>query len=37
MKSPIFTRSTGTPTLRAMVESPPVAKIQLPNFVCVST
>ena len=30
MKRLIFTRPTGTPTLRATSWSPPVAKIQLP-------
>jgi len=33
----IFTRPTGTPTLRATSASPPVAKIQLPYLVWVST
>ena len=30
MNSPIFTRATGTPTLRAAFASPPTPKIQLP-------
>ena len=30
MKSAVFTRSTGTPELRAALASPPAAKIQLP-------
>ena len=33
MNSPTFTRATGTPTLRAALESPPTPKIQLP-FAC---
>jgi hypothetical protein len=33
MKSTIFTRLTGTPTLRAATGSPPVPKIQFPNVV----
>ena len=37
MKSVIFTRATGTPTLRAAAASPPQAKIQLPKRVRSST
>ena len=33
MNSAILTRSAGTPTLRAALASPPVAKIQLPYLV----
>ena len=33
MNSRIFTRWTGTPTLRAALASPPTAKIQLPKRV----
>ena len=33
MNSPIFTRCTGTPTLRAALASPPTPKIQLPTRV----
>ena len=31
MNRPIFTRATGTPTLRAALASPPTPKIQLPD------
>ena len=37
MNSAIFTRATGTPTLRAAFASPPTAKIQLPTRVRAST
>src|ERR671934_1722379 len=37
MKRATFVRSTGTPTLRAAVASPPTAKIQLPKRVRAST
>ena len=33
MKRRIFTRSTGTPTLRAAIAEPPEPKIQLPKLV----
>ena len=36
-KPRIFTRETGTPTLRAAVLSPPVQVIQLPKTVLVRT
>ena len=36
MNSAIFTRVTGTPTLRAALASPPTPKIQLPKRVRVS-
>jgi len=37
MKSPIFTRSTGTPARRAASASPPAARIQLPARMRAST
>ncbi len=37
MKRMIFVRDTGTPAFRAALESPPAAKIQLPNRVRVSS
>jgi hypothetical protein len=37
MNRPIFTRPTGTPTLRAATGSPPTPKIQLPTRVRAST
>ena len=37
IKSVIFTRATGTPTLREAFGSPPTPKIQLPNVVRKST
>ena len=37
MNRPIFTRLTGTPTLRAATLSPPTPKIQLPTRVRIST